>query len=139
MIFQVLQNHLLRHVTGTKGRVSDGPEVPPPVRLAQLRELLLHAPRRAPFQPADDVAHRQIGRVADVQMDMVFADTPAQYCYVMCFTDLADQSPNPQPDFLSQDTVAVFGNPHQMYFEVKDCMRTFSIFSHEGENTKVLG
>ena len=54
-MFKVLLDHFFRDVARAPYAVADGPEVPPPVLLPQLRELLLEDARCPPLEPLDQL------------------------------------------------------------------------------------
>ncbi len=111
MMLKILLHRLLRDVARAPRPVPDGPEVPPPVPLAQRRVFFLQPPAGAPLHPLDQVRERLRRPVLDVHVDVVFADHALQYPHLLGIADLHEQIPAPHLDVAHVHVIAVLGDP----------------------------
>mgnify|MGYP003563632099 CR=1 FL=1 len=68
---KVLKYDVVRDVAAGRTEIPSGPEVPPPVAPFELRELLLQAARRPPFDASHDVGDGVLGRHGQEHVHMV--------------------------------------------------------------------
>lgn len=112
MVLKIFLHHLVADVARAPRAVPDGPEVTPPVPLAQRRILLLKSPTAPPLEPLDEVGERSLRRVLDVHVDVVFAHHALEYPHILGIADLHEQVAAPHLDVTRQDGVAILCHPY---------------------------
>jgi hypothetical protein len=117
LVWYVLQNHFVRHITAAGCKIPSGSQMPPPKLPTQVRELHQQLVAGLALQILHHFAHRQMGRHRHKQMDMVFAHMPFNYVNVIGPTDLSHQFPHPRPTRPTQYRPAVLGDPSQVVLQ----------------------
>ena len=127
-MFQILFDHLFRHLPNCGAKIATRPKMLPPVTLLQMRKLFKQIIRSPSFNPSHDFTGRHSQRCIDQNMDMIFTHYSSDYPNFKRLTSLPDQLSNSFRYLTSQNFVAVFGYPNKMILNLKDCMTTISLF-----------
>ena len=130
MVFQVLIYHLIRDIASTPSTVTDCPEVFPPVPLLKFWVLRHKQLGTTTLQPPDQLTNRQLGRVADVQVDMILTYNAFQYTNIVGIADLTKYVTATHLHSASKDVVSIFGHPDQMNLQIKRTVASSSIVRH---------
>ena len=137
MMLQILVDNLLGDLAGTPGPVADPPEVPAPVALLQRRILLQEPARRAPLDPAHDLAERVLRRIRQVQVHMIGADDPLEDTHIEPVADLPDEVSTTLLDLAPEHPVTVLRAEDHVDLELVDAMAAVSLL-HAGQLTESL-
>ena len=120
MLVKILKYDIVRDVATRGGEVAPSPEMPPPVALAQVRELHLHPMRRPSLDAPHEVADRNMRRDFHEHMDM-FSRQNAGYDLDAQFSaHLPDNRSYPLPQRAFQHLVAILRDPDDVIPMVKN-------------------
>ncbi len=129
-MLKILLHRFFRNVARAPRTVTDGPEVSPPVPLAQGRVFFLEPAARAPLHPLDQVRYGFRWRVLDVHVDVVFAHHSFENPHVLGVADLHQQIPAPHLDVTDKHLVAVLGDPHDVRRQPRHAVAAVPILFH---------
>jgi hypothetical protein len=125
--FNVLLDDLIGHVARTCSEVTSRPQVSSPKLSAQLAKLLHHPSTTSPFDSLHQLAHRYLWRHRHQQMYVVFSHMSTQDVHIQCSTRLPSQFAQATRYLSAQHWLAILGNPHQVIFQIIDCVRRLAV------------
>ena len=132
-MFDVIIDHLLRHIPGAPGTVPYCPEMPAPVALAQMGELVLEEAGCSSLEPLHDVGERELGRVLEMHVDMIGADGPLEDPDVLAVADLDEQCSASLLHLSREDVEAVLGDPDDVDGQTREGMAAVPVgIGHSG-------
>jgi hypothetical protein len=111
---KVLKYDVVRDVAAGRTEIPSGPEVPPPVAPFELRELLLQAARRPPFDASHDVGDGVLGRHGQEHVHMVPRKHAFDDRHAQLVATLSDDFPCPFADVAGQHLVTIFCSPNNV-------------------------
>ncbi len=135
MMLKILLHRFFRDVARAPCTVPDGPEVPPPISLAQRGKLLLEQPRCPPFEAFHQLRERLRRRIFDVHVNMIFADHAFQDADIFAVADLHQQLSTSNFEVALQNVVAILGTPYDVRRQSRDGMSTMPIIFHADTST----
>ena len=134
MMFQILFDHLFRHLPNSGTEVTSRPKMPPPITLFQMGKFFKQITRYSPFDPPHNLAWRQSRRRAHQNMHMIFANHPAHYPYLERLTHLTNHCSNSFSNIPCQNLVAVFCHPNKVVLNLKNRMAAIPVVHDTSQN-----
>lgn len=108
-------------------KIASGPKMLSPGLSPQFSKLFQHLAATPSLEALHQVTHRDLRWHWDQQVYMVNRDMPTFDVHIQCGTRQPDQLPPAYRDLTAQHLLPIFGNPHQVVFEVIDRVRCFAI------------
>ncbi len=130
MMFQILLHHFIGDIAAAPRAIADCPEVVAPVSLFQAWELRLQKTRRASFQAFDQIRNRQLRRIFDVHMNVVFRDYARQYANIFGVANLHQKVAASRLDVALQNVIAILRTPNNVDGQTSNCVMTVPIIFH---------
>ena len=137
MMFQIVFDHFIRDIARPPRAVSDCPKVIAPISLFQIWKFRLKQPRRATCQTLNRIRKCQLRRILNVHLNVVFGNYARQNANIFSIADLHEQIAASHLYITFQNVIAIFGCPHQMDGQSRNCLMSVSVvfhlpqFSHE--------
>ncbi len=126
-MFDVLIDHLFGDVSRAPCPIANGPEVPAPVALLEVREFILKMMRCSAFEALHDAGYGKTRRIFDVHVDVVAPHGSFENADVFTITHLDEELPASFLHFSREDVVTVLCDPDQMDGQSSDRMATVAI------------
>ena len=82
------------------------------------------------FDTLHDLAGRQVRRTREEYVNVITRYRSLQDLYLVGSTDLSNQVPQTYPNFATQYTPTVFGDPDKMVLQIKTAMWSCSVVFH---------
>ena len=130
MIFDVLANHIIRNVTGTKSCVSNCPKMLPPILLSQLRKFLLYSPRRPPLDALRQLRRRKDRRRGQQQMNMICRHRSSDDRHASGSTSLTYQVAHTLHYPAPENLLPVLRAPDHVVLQVVNRVCALPVFRH---------
>jgi len=129
----VFADHFVRYVTARGYEVAPSPELPTPIMLLQMFELLQQLPRRLPLDRLHDLAGRQVRRTRQQHVHVVARHRAFQNLDLQRPTNLSNQIPQPNSYLARQNRFTILRNPYEVVLEIETTMRTRPVTLHRPE------
>src|SRR5512144_2986726 len=105
MMLQIRLNHLLRHLTDRRTKITSRPKMSSPVPLLQRRKLLEPIACRASLDPPHDFPRGHLRRSLYQDVNMILADHGVDDTTLERISSLAHQHPDTLPNVAHQRLV----------------------------------
>ena len=127
MMFQILLDHLFRHLSDRGTEISPRPKMSPPIALLQMRKLLKQPTRRPSFDPPHDLTGRQFGRRTHQDVHVILAHHTPHYPDLKSLAGLAHQLSDTLGHVPRKNPIAIFRNPHKVVLNLKNRVAAISV------------
>ena len=134
MMFQILFNHLFRHLPNCSAEIASRPKMSPPISLLQMRKFLEQSTCRITFDPPHNLTGRHSGWSTHQNMHMIFADYTPYDPYFKRLTDLTNHCSNSFSNFACQYFVAILCHPNKVILNLKNLMATIPVVHNTPQN-----
>ena len=114
-----MKHDIISDVSTGCAEISPGPKSPPPIALADFRELHLDLVGRTPFGALHEIADGNVGRHRDEHVDVIARQHTLDDLHTHFTADLPDNVPHPLPQFPLQHLVAILGDPDDVIAVIK--------------------
>lgn len=128
-------DHVVGYGAGRDREVASRPQVPTPILLLEVRELLEQDARARALQPLHDLADVLMCPVAQEHVHMLGRHLARDDVQVVLGSDLAQQVARAHRHGARQDTFAVLGHPYDVDLEVVLGVSARSISSHNATSS----
>lgn len=118
LLADVFHNHFIGDVSGARGKVASRPEMIAPELLFQDSVLIQELVGCFAFYQLHYGGNGKVGRVGDEYVDMIRGHFTFDYLDIVGLADLADQIPGSCGSFSIEHLFSVFGDPHQVGFQI---------------------
>ena len=130
LLINILLNHFVGDIARADCQISSGPKMSAPELLAQMRKLRQQNPRAYAFQPLHNLAYVLRWTIRDEHVNMVAGYLTRDNFNLMLNHNLPQDIPGANCHLTRQYPLAVFGNPNNVYFEIRFGMCSKLITSH---------
>lgn len=135
LLLDVLRDDFVGDVAARHAEVPTRPHVPAPELLPQVRELVHQFVRTLPFQHLEQPADGHLRRDRNEQVHVILRDVPLHNRDLVVAAYLADQLPEPQPNFTRHHRLAVLGDPDDVQVNLEDRVRAAPVIPHGRESS----
>jgi len=114
LLFNVLDDHLIRNIAAATTKVAPSPKMSAPVRFSKVWKLVQQFERGLTLQPLHQTTDRHLRRKRDKQMDMVFRYMPFDDVNPFALAYFPDHIPETKGNAFHQNLLPVLRYPHQV-------------------------
>jgi len=130
LLLDVLDDYLVSDIPRTGHKISSRPHVPSPKHPAQTLVFHHHFARGLSLEPLHQLAHRDVGRDRDKNMDVIRRNVPFDDFDILPLANFSDQFPGSRSYVADQNWLAVFRDPDKVILQIVNGMARFAILFH---------